>query len=247
MAVLSTVVADRVLPVTLALALASVHLLTRSELFLTRLPRGRVLSFAGGVSVAYVFVHVLPEIDDFRQPMNEHPLIALPTEKEVYLVTMLGFVTYYGLERLTDRSAETSTDDRPTSGVFRVHVGAYAAHNAIVGYLLFHQEAPGVGNLLLFALALGLHFLLNDVALEDQHEAAYHRTGRWALAIAVLVGAGVGSVTELERATLGLLFAFLAGGIVLSVVREELPAERQGRFWWFTGGVALYTAILLVT
>lgn len=243
----STVLAERVLPAVLAGGLASIHLLAHSELLLTRISRGRALSFAGGVSVAYVFVHVLPEIDDFQRPMAQHPLIAVPTEKEVYLVTMLGFITYYGLEQLASQSAEQSRDDRPSPGIFRVHVGAYAAYNAIVGYLLFHQETPGVGNLLLFALALGLHFLLNDVSLEDQHEAAYHRTGRWVLALAVLVGAGVGSVTELHRATLGLLFAFLAGGIVLSVVREELPAEREGKFWWFTGGVALYTAVLLVT
>ncbi|WP_415383489.1 hypothetical protein [Halosimplex sp. TS25] len=242
----SAVLAERVLPAVLAVALASTHLLARSELFLARLSRGRFLSFAGGVSVAYVFVHVLPEIDDFRKPMNEHALIALPTEKEVYLVTMLGFITYYGLEQLAHQSAEQSLDDRPSPGIFRVHVGSYAAYNAIVGYLLFHQEAPGVSNLLLFALALGLHFLLNDVSLEDRHEEAYHRTGRWALAVAVLVGAGVGSVTELDRATLGLLFAFLAGGIMLSVVREEVPADREGKFWSFTAGVAVYTAVLLV-
>ncbi|MFC7197736.1 hypothetical protein ACFQL4_28900 [Halosimplex aquaticum] len=121
---------------------ASIHLLAHSELLLTRISRGRALSFAGGVSVAYVFVHVLPEIDDFRQPMNQHPLLAVPTEKEVYLVTMLGFITYYGLEQLANRSAEQEGDDKPSPGIFRVHVGAYAAYNAIVGYLLFHQETP---------------------------------------------------------------------------------------------------------
>jgi len=63
----------------------------------------------------------------------------------------------------------------------------------------------------------------------------------------VLVGAGVWSATELGRASLGLLFAFLANGIVLSVVREEVPAEREGRFWWFSAGAGCFTAILLVT
>ncbi|WP_459190731.1 ZIP family transporter [Halosimplex sp. J119] len=247
MAPSSALLAERLLPALLALALASVHLLARSELFLTRLSRGRFLSFAGGVSVAYVFVHVLPEIDDYREPMGQHALLGLPTEKEVYLVTMLGFVVYYGLERLARQSADESLDDKPSPGIFRIHVGAYAAYNAVVGYLLFHQEAPGVSNLLLFSLALGLHFLLNDVSLEDQHEAAYHRVGRWALAGSVLVGAAVGALTELDRVTLGLLFAFLSGGIVLSVVREELPAEREGKFWAFTAGVAVYTAVLLLT
>jgi hypothetical protein len=42
------------------------------------------------------------------------------------------------------------------------------------------------------------------------------------------------------------LFAFLAGGVVLNVLKEELPEERESRFWAFALGAASYTALLLV-
>jgi len=235
------------LPAVLSLALASVHVLTRSAPLLSRLSEGGLLSFGGGVSVAYVFVHVLPEIDEFHGPVERHPMLPLPSERDVYLVVLIGFVTFYGLERLARQSAAESDDDLPTPRVFRVHVASYGAYNAIAGYLLVHQETPGVGNLLLFALALGTHFLLNDVTLEAQHEAAYHRRGRWVLAAAVLAGTAVGFRTELARSTLGLLFAFLAGGIVLNVVREEVPSDRRSKFLPFVAGPAFYTVVLLAT
>ncbi len=45
-----------------ALGLAAVHLFAQRMRFIALVPRSRWLSAAGGVSVAYVFVHVLPEL-----------------------------------------------------------------------------------------------------------------------------------------------------------------------------------------
>ena len=51
---------------------------------------------------------------------------------------------------------------------------------------------------------------------------------------------------EIGELPLALLFAFLAGGIVLNVLKEELPAERESRFSAFVLGAAGYAAILLL-
>ena len=42
-----------------------------------------------------------------------------------------------------------------------------------------------------------------------------------------------------------MLFAFQAGGVVMNVLKEELPEERESRFWAFALGAALYSAVLL--
>ena len=44
---------------------------------------------------------------------------------------------------------------------------------------------------------------------------------------------------------LAVLFAFLAGGVILNVIKEELPEEQESLFWAFALGAALYTALLL--
>ena len=43
------------------------------------------------------------------------------------------------------------------------------------------------------------------------------------------------------------LSAFLAGGIVLNVLKEELPEQRESHFWAFALGTGLYAALLLAT
>jgi len=55
----------------------------------------------------------------------------------------------------------------------------------------------------------------------------------------------VGLVVELPEAAIAVLTAFLAGGVVLNVLKEEIPEERQSRFWAFALGAALYAALLL--
>ena len=44
---------------------------------------------------------------------------------------------------------------------------------------------------------------------------------------------------------LAVLFAFLAGGVILNVIKEELPEEQESLFWAFALGAALYTVLLL--
>ena len=127
-----------------------------------------------------------------------------------------------------------------------MHVASFSAYNALIGYLLLHRETPGFQSLFLFAFALGLHFVVNDHALREDHKELYDRTGRWVLAAAVLVGWGIGLFGEISEAALAVLFAFLAGGIILNVLKEEIPEERESSFWAFAMGAAFYTVVLLI-
>jgi hypothetical protein len=118
-------------------------------------------------------------------------------------------------------------------------------YNVLIGYLLGRPEEPGAGTLLLFALAIGLHFLVNDFGLRSHYKEMYARTGRWVLAAAIVAGWGVAQVMELGAASIHGVTAFLAGGIVLNVLKEELPAERESNFGSFALGAAAYSALLL--
>jgi len=228
-----------------ALVLASVHLFGGRLRFLDVIPRSRLLSAAGGASVAYVFVHALPELESVGVTLDRRLAGLAFVEDHAYLVALAGFVVYYGLERIV-RSRTPVGSTEPSSGVFWLHVGSFAVYDGLVGYLLFHRETPGIGALGLFAVAMALHFLVNDYGLRHQHRALYHRRGRWLLAGGVVAGGLLGAATDLDRAALGVLFAFLAGGIVLNVVKEELPPERESRFSAFAVGTAAYAALLLL-
>ena len=63
-----------------------------------------------------------------------------------------------------------------------------AVYNALIGYLFLHRLAAGLKDLLLFFVAMALHFVVNDHGLREHHKDAYLRKGRWVLAAAVVLG-----------------------------------------------------------
>lgn len=240
-----------------AAILAVVHIITPSLRFLEGTPRSAWLSVAGGVSVAYVFVHLLPELARGQEAVGRIAGGAAFAERHVYLIALTGLATFYGLDRLakSSRSKQRGAPVRPgrgseaeattTPAVFWIHMGSFAIYNALIGYLLLHRELTNFASLVFFTVAMALHFMVTDYGLNEDHKAAYRRVGRWVLVGAVLTGFAIGSITELSNAAIAVLVAFLAGGVILNVLKEEVPSERQSRFWAFALGTAGYTALLL--
>lgn len=234
-----------------ALGFALIHLLVGRMAFLESVPRSRWLSAAGGVAVAYVFLHLLPELAAHQQSFDE----ALgPGGEEgeawVYLVALAGLAAFYGLERMVrasrGRSRESGGPDRAEEGVFWIHIGSFGLYNLLIGYLLLHREEAGPWSLAVYVVAMALHFVTNDFGLREDHKEAYDRRGRWVLAGAVLLGWLLGAALTLPDLAIGVLFALLGGGVVLNVLKEELPEERQSRFGAFALGAAGYAALLLL-
>ncbi len=159
--------------------LALVHVGAEKFRFISYIPRSRWLSFAGGVSVAYVFIHLLPEIS--RRSGT------VPGGREdgrtVWLLMLVGLVVFYVLERWSRRSSEG--DDLANSIMFWTTISSYGLYNAVIAYLLHERMRAGSLALLVFVLAMALHFLVNDFALRDRDKKRYCSVGRWALVAAM--------------------------------------------------------------
>lgn len=239
--------------VAIVLLFVLVHVFGGKLRFLSSTPRSVWLSGAGGVSVAYVFVHLLPELAEHQETLQERAAEAgllSSIESHAYLIALFGLALFYGVERFarsaSDGSHKRREQDTP-AGVFWTHLCAFAVYNVLIGYLLVHREEADLRGLIIYGIAMSLHFLVNDQGLREQHGETYHRFGRWILAITPVLGFALGLATEVSAALLSSLFAFLAGGVVLNVLKEELPEERKSRFWAFALGSALYSALLLFT
>lgn len=233
-----------------ALALALVHLFSGKLRFLEGTPRSIWLSMAGGVSVAYVFVHLLPELNEGQEVILEVIGESLAfLESHVYLVALAGLAVFYGLERAASssrmRRREAGKEDVTSGGVFWLHISSFAVYNVLIGYLILHRIATGLQALVLFSVAMLLHFVVNDYGLREHHKGLYRRIGRWVLAAAVFLGWLVGVFTEVPEVAIAVLIAFIAGGVIMNVLKEELPERRESRFWAFLLGAVLYAALLL--
>lgn len=238
----------------LAACLAAVHVLAARLPALRAVPRSRVLSAAGGVSVAYVFVHILPELSERQEHIQGTegvgPLRWI--EHHVYLLSLLGLAVFYGLERMAitsrrrRRGKGEAAEEAPTRRAFWVHIGSFGVYNGLIGYLLVRREESGWLPVLWFFIAMALHFLVNDYGLRQHYEQLYDRFGRWTLAAAALAGWGVGVGTKLPEGAVAAIFGLVSGAVILNVLKEELPEERESRFWAFGAGAAGYAGLLLL-
>lgn len=210
----------------------------------TRDQRKRV-SFCAGMAAAYVFVHVMPELEDMRLAFVESASIQTYFEGSViYAVALIGFMTFYGLEHLRKQFRDSDSNQREQAA-FKLHVGGFAAYAALVGYLLARDLEQGHLPLLLFTIAMAVHFLAVDHALSEEHAEAYVRRGRYWLAAMVPLGWAVGQWLVLPPAVSALLVAFLSGAVIVNSSLMELPSDKDGHFMSFLAGGLLYALILL--
>ena len=64
--------------------------------------------------------------------------------------------------------------------------------------------------------------------------------------MALLGGLAAGYLASLPELWIAVLTAFLSGGVILSVLKEELPEERKSHIMPFFIGAFGYAAILLL-
>ena len=248
--------ADRMelLSVAAALVLAAVYALkagAREDGLLADMwgPRRRI-STAAGVSVAYVFVDILPELAAQNQALRQAAEGELMfAEQRLYLLALISFVVLYGFDHIVLSRREQrrgSVAQGEVDPAYLLHLAGYAAYSALIGYLLVERAERGYAALALYALAMAIHFIVVNHALAHEHGRRYLRQGHWVLAASVLAGWAIGATVTLTEASFARLFALLAGGVVITSLRAELPDERNGRFWPFCLGAAVFSVFLLM-
>ncbi|MGK7391610.1 MAG: hypothetical protein ACNS60_14750 [Candidatus Cyclobacteriaceae bacterium M2_1C_046] len=200
------------------------------------IPRSIWLSIAGGASVTYIFVHLLPELGKIQEKVE-----FLNLDHSVYFIALGGLCFIYGLEKY----AKIKSTDSPK--VFWTHIFSYSIYNFTIGFLLINRpEEQGTVPLIMFFLAMGLHFFVDDHGLYHHHRTRYLHYGRWIIAGAVFLGGLTAIFTDLSEVIVDIALAFLAGGVIMNVLKEELPEERKSRYWAFILGVIGYSILIIV-
>lgn len=205
----------------------------------------RWASLGGGAGLAYVFVHLLPELASGGSELSEAigmvPLA--PThliESLLFFVSLVGIWVVFSIDVLARRQTSFS----PISAW--LHLGSFAAINYLYAYSLPSLISTGILYGILFTVAISTHVLLADRFSAVHHPKRFRRRSRWlgsgALAFGLLNSFFWHPISDL---TLGLATAFLGGGLLMTVFREELPAASSARLIWFLSG-SIGMGILLV-
>ncbi len=160
------------------------------------------------------------------------------SDRHAFVLTLAGLVLLYGVRRMTEGV------DAPHASAIRssVALAALSWLSFLTGFLLVELEKPGLLPLVFFTLAIGVYFAVRDPSLAVTFGGQSDRVWRPALVAALVAGWLVGTWDAVGPMPFTLLSAILAGGVILSVVREQLPDAGGVSFPVFVGATAADTA-----
>lgn len=240
-------------------SLISVIILASAYIFGERLERVSVrhprkwISAAAGASIAYIFMDLLPDLAERQQIVaSVSGSFHLPLQDYwVYASALAGFVIFYGLEYMVglshrDRISVRQKEDRELL-IYWLHIGGFTAYSGLVSYLIAGGTDRTPLSLMLYTVAMTFHFLVVDRSLRNEHNGAYIQTGRWVLVAGIFTGWIIGVVTVLPELVLDSMLGFVAGGVVINSIKEELPKEGEGRFWAFVIGAIAYSVLIVIS
>ena len=206
----------------------------------------RWASVGGGAGLAYVFIHLLPELASGGSELSEvqglvdyvpAPLV----EALLFLVALGGVLVVFSLNVLMKQ--------RESAPPFAVWLQLFnvAAINYLYAYSLPSLITTGVGYGVLFTVVISAHVLLMDRYAAVHHPQRFRRRNRWIGSAALVLGLLHACLFHpVDALTLATATAFLGGGLLMAVFREELPDLHQTRLPWLLAGCGGMGMLLLL-
>jgi len=196
------------------------------------------MSFSGGVGTSYILLYVLPEVAHASTIVQEE--IGFASELSVYFITLFSFSLFYIIDRLVvmeQRNYEINGAGPNKNHLFWAHLLFFIIYNMIIGYSLT-KSFDSIPNLILVFFAFATHFITNDWSLRHHHEDVYDKYGRVLLSLGIFSGYLIGDFTSLPSYILEMSEAFILGGLLLTVIKRELPSEKnESIFGFFIGTI----------
>lgn len=217
--------------------LAAVHLFANQTRVLGWVWHGRFLSFAAGISFAYVFVGLLPALEKGHPALKtvfEHVIPYF--DRHAYVIALFGVLFYYGLH--TRAESETRRQ-------FWLGLSGYLLFNFFLGATLSDSNDPEIQPLILFTFAMGMHYFVRDHSASENDPVLYGRRARWCLVGALFAGYLVGYLTHIPDAVVAIVVSFVSGGVLLNALRYELPKREEVGYLYFVVGALFYTVVLM--
>jgi len=239
-----------------ALILMSAHLFSNRIYRYSKHHRNRIISFAGGIAVAYVFLDLLPRLEAAHIHLEKifGDLPAFLDSTAVPALALLGFLIFFGLEHLAVSSRHTQNEKTgkgfssvsASTRTFVVHFINLAFFNLIIGYILRFEAEIGILPLLLYTSALSLHFIILDNNMEEHYKKLYFKYGRYAASLMPIIGWGISMLFPENPSEAYVLLALVSGIVLFSSISNEVP-KGGGKNWGiFIAGALFYSVLLLI-
>lgn len=208
-----------------------------------------VTSFASGLVVAYVFLHMLPGLVESRDHI--HALLAKTTlmsqskDLIIFIAALIGFEIFYFVERLSLGNANSVTDMLFERRNYHIHLWMYFIYNFLITYSLELSAEASVFYTAIYVIAVALHFILTD---NHFHRHFKHFVGT-RTQLFLISGLVLGYVLSIflypVKLYIAAIFtAALAGAILYNTFKEEITLTRETSSLSFFMGTLIIGVLL---
>ncbi|WP_299592915.1 hypothetical protein [uncultured Microbulbifer sp.] len=186
-----------------------------------------ILSVSAGIGVSYVFLALLPKLAEVQKSLQvDESTSLLPVNLHAYLGALAGFVTFLLIaNRDMAEGAKTAHERLTVSEVLILCV--FGIYYAQVGFLLGEWPSNSWFGYLALVTAFSMHFVGINFHLWRRYPHRFPQLFRWVLSLCLFVG-WLGSVVAEELAgAVKFSTMFVAGGIIITAIREEIPPRED--------------------
>ena len=207
----------------------------------------QITSFASGLVVAYVFLHMLPALVESRDHI--HKLLAkttLMTQSKdliIFVAALVGFEIFYFIERFSLAVKANSIVIGARN--YRIHLGMYFMYNFLITYTLLLSVEASIFYTIIFVITVSLHFILTDNHFHRNFKEYISGKTDTILIFALLLGYGVSiALYPVHLYIAAIMIALLSGAILYNSFKEEITLTRNTSITCFFMGSLIVGCLL---
>ncbi len=188
----------------------------------------RIISFAAGISIAYLFLDLLPQTYE----------AAVHLKQLVFVFLLLGFAIFHLAEKF---AYQHSDQDKLARELKEIHAISFFCYYFFVGIVLRDKIQISILEGSLFMIPIALHAGLSTASLAQIHgEIRESFLLKTTLSLSALLGVVFAILIQVPAVLNNILISFIAGILLYIIVKEFLPEKKKGQPLFFIIGLALF-------
>ena len=219
----------------LSLFLGVAHFWNEKLFFKKKEIKAKTMSFVAGVSIAYVFLYLLPDLYKGVAYINQW----------IFIFILLGFSLIHVLEKYFYQHVK---GEERLLRLKEAHFFIFFLYYFIIGIILVEFLETNLWKGLLFFVPIAFYAAISRISFEEIHiHLREQKFFRILLALAALSGVLSASIILKQAFLYHILLAFIVGAFLYIVIMDFIPKEAKGRPEYFLAGAGLYTLLIVLT
>ncbi len=194
----------------------------------------RIISFAAGISIAYLFLVLLPHTYEAAEFLRQW----------VFVFLLVGFAVFHLAEKFIYKHKNQESAPKYLA---EIHSISFFVYYFLIGIVIEERVQEDILQGTLFILPIVIHAGLSSASLAEIHGRI--RENIWvkiALSVSPVLGVLLAIVVPVPHIVNNMFVSLIAGALLYIMVKEFLPEKKEGQPLYFVFGMVLFILVNLV-